>query len=239
MAGYSPSTRRLVMTNYIVATVKDWNIKAFKPFAQNIPGEWHLVHDPVELTVDIIRNLQPRYIFFPHWSWKISEQMRELSECVIFHMTDLPYGRGGSPLQNLIQRGHVETVIAAIRAEEEMDAGPIYLKKPLSLSGNAQEIFERATEIIYTMIEEIVRTEPSAKPQSGAPEIFQRRTPSQSALPLDPTSEELYDHIRMLDADSYPRAFIDFGSYKLEFSDAEIIDGEVSAKVRFCKQERA
>ncbi len=25
-------------------------------------------------------------------------------ECVCFHMTDVPYGRGGSPLQNLIIR---------------------------------------------------------------------------------------------------------------------------------------
>ncbi len=32
---------------------------------------------------------------------------REIFEnwaCVVFHMTDLPYGRGGSPLQNLIVR---------------------------------------------------------------------------------------------------------------------------------------
>ena len=47
-------------------------------------------------------------------------------------MTDLPYGRGGSPLQNLIVRGHKHTMISAIKCVKELDAGPIYLKKPLT-----------------------------------------------------------------------------------------------------------
>src|SRR5438876_4995655 len=29
----------------------------------------------------------------------------------------------------------------------EIDAGPVYLKRPLSLAGSAQEIFERAAEL--------------------------------------------------------------------------------------------
>ena len=44
-------------------------------------------------------------------------------------MTDLPYGRGGSPLQNLIINGHKETMMSALRCVQELDAGPIYLKK--------------------------------------------------------------------------------------------------------------
>lgn len=44
-------------------------------------------------------------------------------------MTDLPYGRGGSPLQNLIVRNHYKTKISEIRVKKEIDSGPIYLKK--------------------------------------------------------------------------------------------------------------
>lgn len=32
-----------------------------------------------------------------------------------FHMTNFPYGRGGSPLQNLMKRGHHTTTITALR----------------------------------------------------------------------------------------------------------------------------
>ena len=75
--------------------------------------------------------VEPRYIFFPHWSWKIPKEIYEHYECVAFHMTDLPYGRGGSPLQNLIVREKYYTQISAFRVTEGMDEGPIYLKHPL------------------------------------------------------------------------------------------------------------
>ena len=44
-------------------------------------------------------------------------------------MTDLPYGRGGSPLQNLILKGKKTTKITAFKMIDKIDAGPIYLKK--------------------------------------------------------------------------------------------------------------
>ena len=53
-------------------------------------------------------------------------------------MTDLPFGRGGSPLENLILRGHTSTVISAIKCAPELDSGDIYLQKPLSLYGSAE-----------------------------------------------------------------------------------------------------
>ena len=68
-------------------------------------------------------------------------------------MTDLPYGRGGSPLQNLIQRGHNTTMLTALRCNEGCDTGDIYLKRSLSLCGTAEEIFIRADTIIEQMID--------------------------------------------------------------------------------------
>jgi methionyl-tRNA formyltransferase len=44
-------------------------------------------------------------------------------------MTDLPFGRGGSPLQNLISRKIYNTKLSAIRVVKELDAGPVFLKK--------------------------------------------------------------------------------------------------------------
>ena len=70
-------------------------------------------------------------------------------------MTDLPYSRGGSPLQNLILRGHQETQIIALRCVAELDAGPIYMKRPLSLEESAYEIFVRAADVVQEMIEDM------------------------------------------------------------------------------------
>ena len=45
-------------------------------------------------------------------------------------MTDLPYGRGGSPLQNLIKKNHKSTMLSAIECQDNLDSGDIYLKNP-------------------------------------------------------------------------------------------------------------
>ena len=69
------------------------------------------------------------------------------------------------------------------------------------------------------MIERIVREDPVAKPQEGEPVLFNRRTPDQSNLAICPTGDmsSWYDQIRMLDAQGYPHAFIEFNGMRLEF----------------------
>lgn len=106
----------------------------------------------------------PKYIFFLHWSWKVPLEIINNYECVCFHMTDVPYGRGGSPLQNLVVRGHRRTKLTALRMTEDFDAGPVYLKKDLTLGGNAEEIYIRACYLSAEMIHRIVLEHP--KPQT-------------------------------------------------------------------------
>ncbi|WP_244154419.1 hypothetical protein [Ectopseudomonas composti] len=151
-------------------------------------------------------------------------------------MTDVPYGRGGSPLQNLIVAGHSQTKLTALRMIEEMDAGPVYTKKDLDLSGTAQEIYVRAGALSTEIIRWMVSVEPEPVPQSGEPVAFRRRIPEQSRLPESGEVAYLYDFIRMLDADSYPHAFLDYGDFRLEFRKAQQGDMELSAQVKIYKR---
>ena len=99
----------------------------------NFPGRWLLVTDAASLSAGLIQALQPRYVFFPHWSWTVPDDVLAAAECVCFHMTDVPYGRGGSPLQNLVSRGHTETKLSALRMVPELDAGPVlYEARPVA-----------------------------------------------------------------------------------------------------------
>ena len=113
--------------------------------------------------MDIINKLKPKYIFFPHWSHIVSKEILATTECICFHETDLPYGRGGSPIQNLIARGHKETVVTAFQMVEELDAGPIYYKRKLSLDGLAEEIYNRAAKIVAEMIKDITEEQVNCK----------------------------------------------------------------------------
>lgn len=190
-------------------------------------GDWQLVTKPSQL-----KNLDTRYIFFIHWSWKVPPAILRDYECVCFHMTDVPYGRGGSPLQNLILRGHKKTKLTALRMTENLDAGPVYLKRPLSLEGTAEEIYLRMANLAIEMIPEIMNKKP--KPQKGKPVIFKRRTPKESEIPTC-SIKELYDFIRMLDAQGYPRAFIKYKEFIIEFSNAKLNNHDLLAHVEIRK----
>lgn len=218
--------------HYVVATIKPWNIEAFHQHCPKGKANWHLIDTPEKLNIQWLREIKPRYIFFPHWSWIVPTEILSEFTCVCFHMTDLPYGRGGSPLQNLIVRGHKSTQLTALKMTDELDAGPIFLKQELSLAGSAQAIFENMAQLSWKMITTIVTSEPTPQPQVGDVTLFSRRKPEQSELAPDLPIDELYDHIRMLDAESYPRAYMNLGDKTLTFSDAHLdSDGKLQATV--------
>lgn len=199
--------------------------------------EFVLIDKRADFTLERLESLQPEYVFLPHWSYLIPREIHERFECVIFHMTDLPFGRGGSPLQNLISRGIYQTQLSALRCVEELDAGPIYLKRPLSLHGNADEIFLRGAALVKEMIITMLRERPVPQPQQGEVVTFSRRRPEQSDISELCSLEQIYDYIRMLDADGYPCAYVDVGRFRFEFSRAALTQGEVVADVRI--RERA
>lgn len=231
---------RGVKMRIIIATIKSWNIELAEAFRKKYEG----IHDIIiyttkeEFTADNVRGFNPDYIFLPHWSHIMPGEIADNWECVVFHMTDLPYGRGGSPLQNLIVRGHKDTKISAIRMTEQLDGGPVYMKYPLSLEGSAQEIFVRCSEIIFNkMIPKFLAEKVTPVPQEGEPVVFKRRKPEEGRIRPDMKTDEIYDYIRMLDAEGYPRAYIDFGNYRLELEDAVLSGdgGELAARVIFRK----
>ena len=148
-------------------------------------------------------------------------------------MTDLPFGRGGSPLQNLIQRGFTNTKITALLCSKGVDEGDILYQLPLSLDGTAEEIFIRANDRISEMIQYIIRHNPKPVAQQGTPVVFKRRTPADSNINAISVQnlQELHDFIRMLDADGYPHAFLEVGNLKLEFRRSSVRSGSLMADV--------
>lgn len=184
------------------------------------------IREPHQLNLSDLEAFQPKYIFFPHWSAKVSPEIFERFECVCFHAAPVPFGRGGSPVQNMIAAGFEVTTISALRMVEEFDAGPVYLCREMSLLGGGDEIFIRLSREICAMIYEFLRSELVPKAQVGDATTFKRRKPAQSRIPQDLQLDRLFDHIRMLDVTGYPHAFMDFGKYRLEFTrPALTVDG--------------
>ena len=100
-----------------------------------------------KFTFEKIESISPDIIFFPHWNHKVQKNIFKKFNCIVFHTAPLPYGRGGSPIQNLILKGYTKSPVCSLKMVEEMDGGPIYMKKNISLQGSLETIFKRITKL--------------------------------------------------------------------------------------------
>lgn len=214
---------------FILACSKPWGEIAFRHLIETVPGEWLLVKSQETLKEHVDKEVS--VLFFLHWNWKIPQEYFLKFDCIGFHMTDLPFGRGGSPLQNLISRGIDRTKLTAFRISEVMDAGPILIKKDLELWGRAEEIYVRAALLACQMIKEILDGDFSETEQIGEPVFFKRRKPSESEIVGFDNILDLYNHLRMLDAPTYPNAYFKHGHFKYEFSQVFLNNGTIQATV--------
>lgn len=220
--------------NCIIATVKSFNINNFYELQKEYPENvFKLIKNKDELNTQLLSEFKPNYIFFPHWSWIIPNEIYNNYNCVVFHMTDLPFGRGGSPLQNLIVRGIYDTKITAIKVQKGIDEGDIYFKESINISsGNADDILKMTSEIIFfKMIPKFFSDVCKPYPQQGEPVVFKRRTYEQSEIPDGLSKRQLYDYIRMLDGEGYPPAYINTTNGRLIFRKAKLIDNKLTAEV--------
>ncbi|MEA2099793.1 MAG: methionyl-tRNA formyltransferase [Campylobacterota bacterium] len=212
------------MRNIIIATIKEWNISNYFLLKELYSEKYnfHLIINQNELTKQYVDKLNPKYIFFPHWSWIINKTIYKNYDCIVFHMTDLPYGRGGSPMQNLILRGIYDTKISALKVDGGIDSGDIYMKNDFNISkGSAEENFIKLSEIIFnSMIPRFLNEDLVAHKQEGEITSFKRRKEAESNIDSISVKsiDKLYDFIRMLDADTYPKAYLEFDDIKMKFS---------------------
>ena len=231
------------MKNIVIATIKEWNINNYFELKKELENEYsfYLISNKDELSLEKIEKINPKYIFFPHWSWIIPENIYKNYECILFHMTDLPYGRGGSPLQNLIINKVYNTKISAIKVSKELDEGDVYLKEDFDISkGSANEIYKNASKLIFKkLIPNILRQNPTPVRQEGDVVNFKRRTPEQSNIKMlnDVSIANLYDFIRMLDAPSYPKAYLELDNLKMELFEVIIKDGKLEGRFEVSKDE--
>lgn len=222
--------------NIIIATCKEhdiYNLEKLKQYFLNF--NFYLINKKDDLNLTYIKSINPKYIFFTHWSYYIHEDIYKNYECIVFHLGNLPYGRGGSPLQNLIINSIYKSKINALKVCEVLDGGDIYLKYNISFKYfSAQKIYEKISKIIFTkMIPNILNSNIIPKKQKGKIFVFKRRRPEESNIETlkNKNIRTMYDFIRMLDANGYPNAFLEIENIKICFKDAKLKNNKLQAKV--------
>ncbi|MAG25482.1 methionyl-tRNA formyltransferase [Candidatus Pacearchaeota archaeon] len=175
--------------------------------------------------------VQADWVFFFHWSKIVSDEVYKNNKCVVIHTGNLPKGRGGSPLQNQILDGIVETKVNAITMEDDVDSGDIYCSLPLTLQGTITDIWLSIADRAYELIKNCVINNPKPTKQEG--EVQQYKRNKNNMLPIDSNDIiDIHKFIQMLDGDTYPSAFLNVGNYRLEFSRSKIDGDEILSDVK-------
>lgn len=142
---------------------------------------------------------------------------------LVVHESDLPLGKGFSPMAWQILEGNNHIPICLIEATSEVDAGPIWIKDEIVLNGSElcdewRDTQGRKTvELCLQCVEQYEAIEPC--PQQGSSSFYRRRTPSDSQLDPKKTLEEQFQLLRVVDNARYPAFFSLNGKrYRLEIT---------------------
>ena len=130
---------------------------------------------------------------------------------VVVHASDLPRGRGFSPIVWQILEGRSEIPITAIVAAEGADTGDVLMRSSLSFEGHELNdvLRDRLGEEILRMCLALVNSPapPEATPQVGEPTWYRRRGPEDSRLDPTQSIEQQFELLRVVDNERYPAFF--------------------------------
>ena len=77
---------------------------------------------------------------------------------------------------------------------------------------------------------ELIKKLPEPKEQLGKVIEFKRLGLKDNNIPKINSLKSFYDRIRMLDDESYPNSYIEYGDFIIEFNNAKLYDDELSCK---------
>ena len=150
---------------------------------------------------------------------------------LVVHASDLPEGRGFSPLVWQVLAGRNRIPLCMIEATEPIDSGAILLRDELVFEGHElnDEMRERMGQAIVAMCLRLLACPhvPKGEPQSGEPTWFRRRRPEDSRLDPNASLADQFDLLRVVDNERYPAFFEHRGHrYVLKIEKAPAAAGE-------------
>jgi methionyl-tRNA formyltransferase len=130
---------------------------------------------------------------------------------IVVHASDLPKGRGWSPLTWKVLEGKNEIPVTLFEAVDKVDAGKVYLRDMLTLKGD--ELIDEMRHLLALKTNELVLKFVKQYPyiegieQEGEPTYYSRRLPENSELDISKSIEEQINLLRVCDNERYPAYF--------------------------------
>ena len=189
---------------------RDWSITIFSKIDIE---EKYLISNK---DYDILEFIKPDLVFFIGWSHIIPNSIIETYKCICLHPSPLPKYRGGSPIQNQIINGEVDSAVTFFIMDQGIDTGDIIHQCYLSLNDKLDGIFNNIELIgikyINRIITDFINNQiVTCKQDNSKSTFYKRRNESESEINIEEIlnheSVYLYNKIRSLN-DPYPNAYI-------------------------------
>jgi methionyl-tRNA formyltransferase len=147
------------------------------------------------------------------------EHLEKHRHNIVVHSSNLPKGKGMSPLTWQILEGKDIIPDTLFEAVESLDAGKIYIKEQVEFDGH-----ELIDEMRYAMGKkdcdlcvEFIKRYPeiiaTGKEQVGDSTYYKKRTPDDSELDINKSIKEQFNLLRTVDNENYP-AFFKYKGHK-------------------------
>lgn len=141
------------------------------------------------------------------------EELRLNKHNIVVHESDLPKGKGWSPLTWQIIEGKNQISITLFEADEKVDNGDIYLQKVLSFNGS--ELVDElrlaqgtaTVDLCCEFLENYNEVIENKRAQCGEETFYRRRRPVDSKLDIDATIRNQFNLLRVVDNEKYPAFF--------------------------------
>lgn len=136
---------------------------------------------------------------------------------IVVHASDLPIGKGWSPMTWQILEGKNEIPISLLEASPKVDSGDIYFKEKIIFEGHEliSELRDELSKKTYSMCLKFIKNYPKilekGYKQSGVETFYKKRGPDDSALDVNKTIIEQFNLLRTVDNENYPAFFIHKG----------------------------
>ena len=134
---------------------------------------------------------------------------------LVIHESDLPKGKGFSPIQNQIKDGKTKIKINLLKAEKKPDSGAIY--ESLWINIPKYKIYDeiRSLQVAATkkLLLRFLKKYPfnKSRKQKGKSTFYKKLTHKDDKISVNKTIYQLFDHLRVSNHKQYPNYFFMHG----------------------------
>lgn len=141
---------------------------------------------------------------------------------LVIHESDLPSGRGWSPIIWQIIEGRDTITITLFNAVDKVDAGDVWTKEVIHIENHEMideinnKLFPTKLKLVDFAIENMDKIIPTPQSKIGSSN-YPRRNPEDSKLDINKSIVEQFDLLRVVDKKRYP-CFIEYRGHRYKIN---------------------